>query len=240
MNRLKAFSIHLTASAIILVSFFAVVSQVWYPGQLFSVAAGAALIRLLVGVDLILGPLVTLIIFDTKKKKLRQDLLIIVICQLIFFAYGAWTIFAVRPAYIVFADDQFYMVRANEIDGKDLARARIDEFKTLPLTGPKFIGTIQPTDPKVKNDLVFSSLSGMGLQNLPEYFVPLEQVSAQVRAAAKTSKQFKIIDSDSKLRLQHYEASHPSRPLAFIRLVSKVAVFFVVIDASNGKFVDII
>lgn len=240
MNRFKAFALHLTASAIILASFFAVVSQLWYPGRLFSVAAGADLIRLLICVDLILGPLVTLIIFDAKKKKLWLDLLIVVACQVVFFGYGAWTIFTVRPAYIVFAEDQFYMVRANEIDPKDLAKAKLDEFKTLSLTGPKFIGTSQPTDPKIKNDLVFSSLAGMGVQNLPEYFVPLQQVSSQVKAAAKTSAQLKLADSDSRLLLQQYESSHRSRPLAFIRLVSKVGVFFVVVDSSNGEFIDII
>lgn len=240
MNRFKAFALHLAASGVILGSFFLIVSQVWFPGRLYSVAAGAELIRLLVCVDLILGPLIILIIFNTKKKTLRQDLGIVVLCQLVFLAYGAWTIFTVRPVYLVFAEDRFYMVRANEIDDKDLAKAKVEAFKILPLTGPKFIGSVQPTDPKIKNDLVFSNLAGMGVQNLPEYFVQLRQVSTQVKAAAKTSDQFAAIDSDSKLRLQRYERSHIAMPVAFIHLVNKNAVLFVVINSANGEFVDII
>lgn len=240
MHRLKAFALHLAASTVILASFFALVTQVWYPGRLFAAAAGSELISLLIFVDLIIGPLMTLIIFNTKKEKLRQDLLIVVLCQLVFLVYGVWTIVAVRPVYLVFAEDRFYIVRANEIDQKDMARAKNEEFKTLSLIGPKFIGSVQPTDPKIKNDLVFSSLVGMGVQNLPEYFVSLQQVSAQVKAAAKTSRQFNKIDSESKLRLQQYEITHTATVSSFIPLVNKNSILFVVINSANGEFVDII
>jgi hypothetical protein len=240
MNRFKAFAVHLISSAIILVGFYTMASQVWYPGKLFSIAAGAQLIRLLICVDVIIGPLITFIIFNVKKKKLKQDLFFVVFCQLCFLVYGAWTIFTVRPAYIAFAEDQFFIVRANEIDPADEAKVKNNDFKSLPLLGPKFVGTVEPTDQKIKNDLVFSSLAGMGIQNLPQYFVPFETIRSQIKAAARTSKQLKKIDSDTRLRLELYERNHSSTPVAFIRLVNKNAILFVVINSSNGAVVDII
>jgi hypothetical protein len=100
MNRYKAALLHLSGSACVLLSAFLLVKCVWYPGKLFSVAAGGELMRLLAGVDLILGPLVMLIIFDVRKKLIKLDIAIILICQLAFLAYGLWSIYVARPVYI--------------------------------------------------------------------------------------------------------------------------------------------
>ncbi|TDK68043.1 TfpX/TfpZ family type IV pilin accessory protein [Sapientia aquatica] len=240
MNRFKASAIHLFGSACVIGVFFLLVRQVWYPGQLFSAAAGAELLRLLICVDVILGPLITLIIFDTKKKKLRQDMFIVLFCQLCFLVYGFWSIFSVRPVYFALVGDQFYMVRANEIDSVDQNRAKNALFRQLPITGPEFVGTIEPDDQKIKNDLVFSSLAGMGLQNLPQYFVPFAQVQPQVRAVAKTSQQFKTITSETRLRLKNYELAHPTSAVAFVPLVFKAGQLFVVVKAGNGEVIEII
>ena len=238
MTRIKAFAIHMFASGCFLAAFYFLVNLLWYPGKLFSAAAGSELMHLLIGVDLILGPLLTLIIFNPQKKKLKQDMLIIVLCQLGFLMYGVWSIYTVRPVYIAFVENRFYMARANEIDPVDAERAKFSEFKKIPRLGPVFVGTVAPEDQKMRNDLVFGSLVGMGLQNLPEYFVPLQNVQSQVRAAAKTSRQ--IVDADSKHRLEQYEYNHRSMQVGFIPLLQKGHLLFVAVDTRTGAVLEII
>jgi len=56
-------------------------------------------------VDVCLGPLLTLAVFDPKKKELKRDLSIILLIQLSALFYGIYTVSVARPAYIVFAVD---------------------------------------------------------------------------------------------------------------------------------------
>ena len=47
------------------------------------------LILLMIGVDVVIGPLLTLIVFDPKKKHLKFDLVVIAALQLAALAYGS-------------------------------------------------------------------------------------------------------------------------------------------------------
>lgn len=88
MSRWKAAGIHLSANAVIGALALALIFLVWYP-QPYSQAAGAGtLALLLLGVDLVLGPLLTLVVYRAGKKGLRFDLTLIVLMQLGAFAYG--------------------------------------------------------------------------------------------------------------------------------------------------------
>ena len=100
---------------------------------------GATLILLLIGVDVVIGPLITLIIFDPKKKSLRFDLAVIAVLQLGALLYGCSVMFNARPVYNVFVVDRFEVVAANAIDEESREKAA-PEFRSLPLTGPKVVG----------------------------------------------------------------------------------------------------
>jgi hypothetical protein len=75
-------------------------------------------------------------------------------------------------------------LKATEIEAQDLARARLPEYRELPLFGPKLVGVEMPADAKTRSDMNFYSTFGVGYQNLPEYFVPLDQRRDQVSQAA--------------------------------------------------------
>ena len=240
MSRYKAAALHLAGSVIVLLLLLGLISQILYPGALFRAAAGFELLRLLMVVDMIIGPLVTLIIFNPKKKLIKMDMAIVLLCQLGFMAYGAASIYIARPVYMVFTGHNFHMVRANEIEPKDLAKVTLPQYKQLPLLGCTYVGAIEPLDPKIKNDIAFAGLGGMGLQNLPQYFVPLNQFTDQVIAAAKTSKQWKVIDADNKKKLELYEQQHPDIQVSFLALVNPRFTLFVVLEAKTGKIIDVI
>src|SRR5436190_21384151 len=87
INRWKASAIHLAISAAIGISVVVLMLALWYPQHYFAAMGGGTLIMLLIGVDVVIGPLITLIVFDPKKKNLRFDLAVIALLQLAALVY---------------------------------------------------------------------------------------------------------------------------------------------------------
>ena len=239
MNRSKAAGIHLICSAVVLFTVYLLIAYVWYPHQLFSLAAGAELLRLIVGVDLVIGPLVMFIIFDAKKKLIKLDVAIILIFQIGFMSYGLLTMYSARPAFLVFAENHFYLVRANEIDQKDLDASSDKQFAKLPWFGPVYVGCSDPKDPKEIDAITTAFLGGMGIQNLPKYFIDYQKAAKAVVSAGKSSKDLGV-DFDTRQRVKEYELKHTTRPVLFLPMVNKTTPLIVVVDAKSGEVVDLI
>ena len=156
LNRWKASAIHLALSAAIGATVVALMLALWYPRPYFAAMGGAMLLVLLIGVDVVIGPLITLIIFDPKKKSLRFDLAVIALLQLAALVYGCSVMFTARPVYSVFVVDRFEVIAANAIDEESREKA-VPEFRALSLAGPKVVGAREPRDPKWMSDIVMSA-----------------------------------------------------------------------------------
>jgi len=89
---------------------------VWYRWPLFRIAGGSGLTLILAGVDMTLGPLITLVVFKSGKKGLKFDLAVIALLQATALAYGVHVVYAARPVYLVFAFDRFNVMTAEDID----------------------------------------------------------------------------------------------------------------------------
>ena len=94
LNRWTAAAIHLGISALIAITVVAVMLALWYPQPYFDAMGGTGLLKILVGVDVAIGPLLTLIIFDRRKKSLRFDLSVIAFLQIAALVYG---VYIMRP-----------------------------------------------------------------------------------------------------------------------------------------------
>ena len=70
---------------------------------------------MMAGVDIVLGPLLTLCLFKSAKKGLLLDMSLIAVFQISALLYGAYTIYSQRPSYIVFAYDKFDVVAKSEV-----------------------------------------------------------------------------------------------------------------------------
>ena len=117
------------------------VFKVFYPYPFFQILNGKKLFLILATVNIILGPLLTVLVFNTAKKRsvISRDLIIISIVQIIAFTYGLWVIYIARPVYLVYEVDRFKLITAIDVDKFDLLEAPV-EFRRLPLSGIKVIG----------------------------------------------------------------------------------------------------
>ena len=173
MSRWKAAGIHLAISAALAFAVVLLLYFVWYPQPFFEASGGKFLLMVLVGVDVVLGPLITLIIFNTNKKSLKFDLAVIALIQLTALCYGIYTMYLARPVYVVFSGGQFNLVPANDIEPKMLVDVTRPEFKSLPLAGPKYVFSDPPSMYKDPSALL---LSMVGLA--PQFYVPYTEKSA--------------------------------------------------------------
>jgi hypothetical protein len=136
--RLRAALTHLAATAAVALVSATLVFYVWYPSPFEQISGGADLFKLIVLCDIVLGPLLTLIIFNPKKSRstLIRDLSVICSVQLVALLYGVWAMFIARPVYVSFEKDSFRVVHANEV----VNRQRPDQWDSTlsyPLAGPK-------------------------------------------------------------------------------------------------------
>ncbi len=185
MTRWKASAIHLCISLTVAALVASLIYFVWFPPPYFRVAGGSELIILIMSVDIVLGPLLTLTVFKTGKKSLRFDLTVIALLQLTAFCYGFWIISNSRPVFIVARLDRFMTVSASDLDDQDLAAAKDPQFSKRSLTGPILVGVTRPTDRKEKSDLLWSGVNGKDLERLPKYYTAYANTEDAMLAEAK-------------------------------------------------------
>jgi hypothetical protein len=184
-HRLRAALIHLSLSAAVAAAVFVPLYFLWYPDVLFESAGGRDLFSLIVGVDVTLGPLITLIIFKPGKKGLLFDLVVIAIMQVSALTYGVYVLFESRPVHIAFVKDRFEIVRANGFPEGELGKARAKGYDKLSWTGPTLVGVTLPTDPDEQFNLMMSGFGGVDAQYYPRYYVPYAEVRGEVAKEAR-------------------------------------------------------
>ncbi len=185
MTRGAAASIHLALSALIAAAVLLVIYMVWYPSPYFTAMGGDQLVLLVIGVDVVIGPLITLILYKAGKKGLKFDLAVIGFLQAAALTYGVMVTANARPVYSVFVVDRFEVVAANDIEKAELAKVQRDEFKSLPWAGPRVVGVVKPADAEESNRVLFSLAEGKDLQHFPQHYVPYSTVVADVARRAQ-------------------------------------------------------
>src|SRR5207237_5351990 len=88
-TRWQASATHLLISVLIGLAMLLLMLELWYPSPLFEAAGGNGLFLIVVGVDIVIGPLITLVIFKRGKPGLKLDLALIAVLQLAALTYGA-------------------------------------------------------------------------------------------------------------------------------------------------------
>jgi hypothetical protein len=184
LTRWQASGLHLMISAGIASSALAVMLLVWYPRPLFEASGGTGLLHILVGVDVMIGPLLTLAVFKSGKPGMRFDLTVIGLLQLSALSYGTYVMFEARPVFVALVKGQFEVVSAVEIPPDELAQARRPEYRKLPLAGPELVYI--EIDEKGMQEVIKSVFAGgPDIQHRPKYYVPYAERRKEALAQAQ-------------------------------------------------------
>lgn len=237
MSRIRAFQIHLGSSALVGLISLALVFLVWYPAPLHTAAGVTSIFLLLVGIDVILGPTMTLVVFKPGKKSLRFDMATIITLQFAAFCYGIWTVAEGRPAWLVFSADRFDLVRVNEIDDRRLDSAPL-QYRTPPWSGPRWIAAHAPDDSDRRLEILFEAVfARVDVAQHPELYVPLESAADALRRRARPIAELRKYNSPSDV-----DAMTASRrdADAWLPLMARAKAMTVLINKESAKVVGVV
>lgn len=242
MTRFRAAGIHLIISGLIVMTLLALMFGVWYPNKYFTLMGGNGLIYLIAGIDVCLGPLLTLVVFKSGKKSLKFDLSIIVLVQLSALAYGSYTMFNVRPIFTAYADGMFSIATANEVTDAELKLGTKPEWTSRPLMGPLVVAIAKPTEKKDLESTSFLASFGLGYARFPRLFVNYELKQSEILNAAKPLSILGSFDIKNIAVIEHFlkNQQRPETDFVFVPISSAYGAMAAVLDAKNAEFITII
>ena len=157
MTKLKVSLVHLSISIAAISIALVITIELYYPNIFFYLQSSFDAVKILILVDIILGPLITLIIFKPNKKGLKFDLYVIACLQISALAYGLNILYKERPIYLVYSADRFEVITSSDID---LSRLANENLKPSPFSEVKVVNAKLPDDSRLREIILFEALSG--------------------------------------------------------------------------------
>jgi hypothetical protein len=239
-ERLKASALHLLLSLAIAMLAALLVFVVWYPYPYREISSGRELFLIVVTVDVVLGPLITLVVFNRSKpwSELRRDLAWVVLIQVAALSYGLWTVAVARPVHMVFEFDRFRVVHAIDIPPELLAKtpAAVD---ALPITGPTLLAVRPFHDSAEEGDATLAALKGVALSARPDLWQPYADAIPRILRAARPATNLKdrfplrATDIDRVLEA----AGRNPQTTVYLPMVGRKSFWTVFLDPATAQIV---
>ncbi|MBC7603642.1 MAG: pilus assembly protein [Ramlibacter sp.] len=242
-DRLRASGIHMAISLAIAALSAALVFAIWYPYPYREISGGRELFFILVTVDVILGPLITLAVFNRAKPRseLRRDLGIVGVLQIAALAYGLWTVSIARPVHLVFEIDRFRVVHGVEVpvDLLDKTPAGID---AMPIGGPTLIAVRPFRDAEESASATIAAIQGIQIGARPDFWMPYADAKPRVLAAAHPvadlRRRFPARAGDIDAAVA--KTGRSADALAWLPMVGRKLFWTALIDRSSAEVVGYI
>lgn len=239
-GKIPAFLLHLGISAALVAMLAAVVYTIWYPPPYFLFDGGWNVMRLVILVDVVLGPLLTLVVFQRGKKGLKRDLGVIAAIQLAAFVYGAGLMMQYRPAFIVYAEKNFFSVPWPDIVPFTKDTARLEQMRSS--RGPALVVLDLPPDPAERQRLRLAVASGgPRITVLGDYYRPMtperwrDMVTEEVDINAQIRAQPEIAEDLARFRARFLsDSTRTLDGLAFFPGVLRYGVIMFALERESG------
>lgn len=185
--RLKAAGYHFLFSLLVAASAAFLILYLWFPWPYRTISGGENLLVLILSVDIVIGPLLTLAIFNLKKPRteLVRDVAIIAALQMCALSYGVYTVFQARPVILALEVDRFRVTSASAVAVNEFPQA-MEAFQSLSLTGPRLVNTAVPK-PEDRGEAIMMGLGGLDLGSRPSYWRPWDDEARKLTLKAGKS-----------------------------------------------------
>jgi len=242
-SRLKAAAIHLGISGMVASLAAGLVFGLWYPWPYSQASGGLSLVLLIIGVDLVLGPTLTFVIYNRTKTRthLVRDLGVIAVLQLAGLSYGLHSVFLARPVAVVFEVDRFRVVTHNEVLHAELPQA-LPEMRRLSLTGPRILAARTAQNGEEKFKAIELALQGYDTGTRPTFWRPYSEFSTSVLQRARPLTDLYLHYPDHAEELDREIAKLKRNPgdLKFLPLMAREANWSVLIDKNTAEIVGFV
>lgn len=238
-QKLKAFSLHLLLSVVLVTLLLSTIVYFWFPLEYLGITDFKEIVAIILTIDLVLGPLLTFIIFNPGKKGLRFDLTMIALFQVSALSYGVYALYQIHPIFMTYKHDAFTLVNANDVNPQD---AKHDVFKVSKFSSGNIAFAKMPDDPEEK----MSIMLGVDMKGEPdidrraELYEPLTQ---HIDAIIAKGIDPDIIFSEKKLnkKTTAFMKKHKNiNDYAYVPLLGIGKYGIVVLDKKTAKLVTTI
>lgn len=234
--RLKYFFGHLVISLTIALLSLYLVFYIWYPAPLDKAAGVGEIILIMLGIDVTLGPLLTLVLAKEGKKGLKFDLIVIGIVQLLALSYGLYSVDRGRPVAIAFDVNRFELVLKNSIKNSEHQKI-INQFaqsqgNNIPVVAIRPAKDDEEYAERMKNELELNIMANAN----PELYQTIEQNIEVIKPVMKPIAD--LSKFNDKVLAEQVMAQYPQAD-GFVPLFSPAKTVTVLIDSKNKTFVAV-
>ncbi|MEO0424243.1 MAG: TfpX/TfpZ family type IV pilin accessory protein [Pseudomonadota bacterium] len=238
--KLRAFLVHLALSTLVVGAVLALAVIAWYPHPYFRAMDAWTVVKMLILVDLVLGPLLTLIVFDPAKRSLRFDLTVVALVQVTALSYASLTLYQERPYFVVFSGDRFEVLAYRDVD---LSELKDPALARKPWRGPRLLVAPLPEDPVERRGLVAAMLMGErpSLHFDPAFWQPYEDrqdlIASQIRSVQA------LAEADAQAARQIERVSQQlgdSDRLGYLPLTARGRDMELLLDRQDGRPVAVV
>jgi len=237
-HKLQAFGVHLALSLLALGGLWYLLVTRWYPAPYFVLDGGWHLVRLFSGAAVVVGPLLTAVVYSRRKGRARLavDLAAVVALQAALLGFGTWTTHAQRTVMVVFVDGAFYTLNS---ELAALLGARGTEVLRTSPTKPAYAWIRLPPDTQTLQRTRAEALrTGKALLLGGERLEPLDGAGAAAVAAWALDPVAWAGSKPARRRaVREQLSSVPGRPgeRVFVRLVSRYGEGLLAVDRNTGE-----
>lgn len=235
--RFKYFFGHLVISlAIALLSLY-LVFYIWYTAPLDKAVGVGEIILIMLGIDVTLGPLLTLVLAKEGKKGLKFDLIVIGIVQLLALGYGLYSVDKGRPVAIAFDINRFELVQKHMIIGDD----KKVPLKQYAKSQGRFIPVVAVRPAENENELAKRMENELELGIMASADPGLyEALDKNFEIIARSSKPIADLSKfNDKAFAEKVMAQYPQADM-FLPLAGSAATLTVLVDGKTQSFVAVV
>jgi hypothetical protein len=222
-SAVSAMGWHFAGSLLVALAVATLAFGFWFPYPFRQLAGGTSLFFIIMGVDIVCGPLLTFVLFNPGKPKreLLMDLSFVVVLQLAALAYGILTVHQTRPLYLVHEVDRFKVIALADVDAAELAKLP-EALQPQLSKGPQTVG-LRVAIKEEREKVMFESVQGgRDYGERPSFYVPYDAAQA-----AKTYAKAKPVETFIK--------KHPSKQADIDKLQTQTGA-----DAKQLRYLPII
>jgi hypothetical protein len=236
-EKLIATAIHFLVTLALAGMAAALIFLLWYPDPYDDMIGGTKLFLLIVISDLALGPLMSLVVYNSRKsrRELLLDYGIVGAIQIAALVYGISIMADARPVYLAFHGDRFEVVLSGDLRRKELDAAKDPRHRQVRWTGPALIGVQVP--PEERNDALFQALEGNPEHQRPRYYLPYESQLALIRRQAKPLAELEMKKPGAKrlIDAELHDGQLPRDRLGWLPVSHFRGFWTAIVDLDTGK-----